>query len=352
MKYKLYLNNYTNFIKFVFIFIFISTNKSFAIDLNKFSANKHSYQHNSINNSESIQQNNFKNSISLGIDELNGVAHEIVYNYGKKISHLEWNFKDVKMLTLDYGRQVTPDLGFNITYSNSIDGGSRKSSMVDSDWLLNNYDDGDKYPNLWSDRSFHELNVQRIQKLDIKSHINLFNPDLRFNLGYRYQRFKFHDYANNYIYSSDNDFRDEIGNFGWVRGVSYEQMFYVPYLGLELNKSFLDDKFIFNIYSNYTPIATAKDIDNHHMRGLEFTGNFKNVNFYNWGVGLSTKIYPDLYLGTNFDYTYYALTKGSLTVKDYANDESYNVADDESSGIKNKTTQISLFLKYNFNTQF
>ena len=293
----------------------------------------------------------FYNSLSIGIGKISGLAHEIVYNNGKKISHLEWNFKDVKMLNTNYHRKFNNSYGLNVGYSNSINEGNNKSSMINSDWLLSApYDDGNKYPELWSHRSFSKITVKQIQKFDINGYSNELDKNLFLKFGYRYEKYKFNDNAYNYIYSK-NTFRDTNNSFGGKRGISYQQNFYVPYIGLELNKKFFNDKIIFNIFGNYSPFATAKDIDLHHMTNTKYTGYFDNIKYYNWGANLSTKIYQDLYLGTSFDYTYYALKSGYMIVEEFDKNLKYRTADKNSAGISNKNTQYSIFLKYNFNSK-
>lgn len=291
----------------------------------------------------------FYNSLSIGIGKISGLAHEIVYNNGKKTSHLEWNFKDVKMVNLNYDRQLKNNFGVNIGFSSSINEGSNKSSLIDSDWLIKPYDDGLKYPHLWSHRSFGRITVKQIHKLDIHGYLSEFRNSIFFKLGYRYEKYKFNDNAYNYIYSN-NSYHDTVGSFGGVRGISYQQNFDFPYVGIDINKKFNNDKIIFNIYGNYSPIARAKDIDLHHMTNTEFTGYYDNIKYYNWGSNLSTRIYPNLYLGTSFDYTYYALTSGYMIIENFNKKTKYRTKDN-SAGISNKNTQYSIFLKYNFNSK-
>jgi outer membrane protease len=351
-----------------FFLIFIVLNQSIANAQNKNLSLKDSHDLNSKKNSESNNldeknlinnsqnQNNSdtlnQNSLSIGIGEISGVAHEILYNYGKKTSHLEWNFKDVKMLNANYHRKFYESYGLNVGYANSINEGNNKSSMIDSDWLLSApYNDGNKYPELWSHRSFSKITVKQIQKFDINGYSNELDKNLFLKLGYRYEKYKFNDNAYNYIYSN-NSFRDTNNSFGGSRAISYQQNFYVPYIGLEINKKFFNDKIIFNIFGNYSPFASAKDIDLHHMTNTKYTGYFDNIKYYNWGANLSTKIYQDLYLGTSFDYTYYALKSGYMIVEEFNKNLKYRTADKNSAGISNKNTQYSIFLKYNFNSKF
>jgi plasminogen activator len=301
----------------------------------------------------------YQHALTVSIDKLNGKADEIVYEGNKKLSHLEWDIKNLKMLSLGFTSKI-PDLfegksdlfETRIKFSNAINGGN--GGMVNYDWIGTNYD-GNKNHENWTHRSFSDVKIQKAQQFDIAGSFNLHKEEFRFNFGYKYDRFKWRDYGGSYIYSSLNEdktesiaFRDKVGNFNGERGITYEQIFKTPYIGFEYQKELFDKEIYANIFGNYSNLVTAEDEDMHHLRNIKFNEYFKNGKYYNWGFNILGKIKEDLYLGAGYEFVYYPENRGYTIVKDLDTNESDRY--DDSAGIRNKFSKISLNLKYNFTT--
>ncbi len=296
----------------------------------------------------------FHNSFEIGIGKLNGKAQEIVFDGNKKLSQLDWALRDVKMLSFNFDRRLSDIFNIGFKYSNNIDHGSERGLMYDYDWLGKGYD-GNINEHNWTDRSISKLKVQKIQQFKLTSSFNIFQDILFANIGYNYDRFKFRDYAQSYIYSDYNtntntssNFRQYQGSLNGVRAISYEQNFYTPFIGFAVKKTFLEKKLAFDFYANYSPVARAIDYDNHHLTGVKYKEKFKQMKYYNYGFNFGGKIYENLYASLAYDFTYYPLKRGDTYI--YYNSKIYYNPD--SAGIRNKSQTLSFNLKYNFTSNY
>ena len=286
----------------------------------------------------------YKHSFIISLDKVNGMADEIVYNGAKKLSHLEWDIKNLKMLSLGFNSQFSDGFGARIKFSNAINNGDGK--MVDYDWIGKNYDGNKNHAN-WTHRSISDVKIQKAQQFDIAGSYNLYKDEFKFNLGYKNDRFKWRDYGGSFVYS-DGGFRNYVGNFNGERGITYEQTFETPYIGLEYQKELFDKEIYGNIFGNYSNLVYAHDTDIHHLKNYKFDEYFKNGEYYNWGANIFSKVKENLYLGVGYEYVYYPENRGYTIMQDLATGESYKY--ENSAGIINKFSKISLNLKYNFTT--
>ena len=287
----------------------------------------------------------YKHSFIISLDKVNGMADEIVYNGAKKLSHLEWDIKNLKMLSLGFNSQFLDGFGARIKFSNAINNGDGK--MVDYDWIGKNYDGNKNHAN-WTDRSISDVKIQKAQQFDIAGSYNLYKDEFKFNLGYKNDRFKWRDYGGSFVYSGNGGFRNYVGNFNGERGITYEQTFETPYIGLEYQKELFDKEIYGNIFGNYSNLVYAHDTDIHHLTNYKFDEYFKNGEYYNWGANIFSKVKENLYLGVGYEYVYYPENRGYTIMQDLATGESYKY--ENSAGIINKFSKISLNLKYNFTT--
>ena len=347
------MKNFRIFFVAFFCLALFSSNNLFAKDIPTFSQYKNSKKEASnfskkdeINN-KSLNQNEeeiYKHSFIISFDKVNGMADEIVYNGAKKVSHLEWDIKNLKMLSLGFNSQFSDGFGARIKFSNAINNGDGK--MVDYDWIGKNYDGNKNHAN-WTHRSISDVKIQKAQQFDIAGSYNLYKDEFKFNLGYKNDRFKWRDYGGSFVYS-DGGFRNYVGNFNFQRGITYEQTFRTPYIGLEYQKELFDKEIYGNIFGNYSNLVYARDIDIHHQRNLKFDGYFKNGKYYNLGANIFSKVNENIYLGVGYEYVYYPENRGYTIMKDLDTNKSYRY--ENSAGIRNEFSKISVNLKYNFAT--
>ena len=347
------MKNFKGFFGAFFCLFLLSSQGLYAKENQPFSSKKISQkkllkisEKNEVNNKDLTKNEEefYKHSLTISLDRVNGKADEIVYNGAKKLSHLEWDIKNLKMFSLGLASQFFDGFGARIKLSTAINNGDGR--MIDYDWIGKNYD-GNIDHNNWTDRSISDVKIQKAQQFDIAGSYNLYKDELKFNLGYKYDRFKWRDYGGSYIYSKFG-FRDDVGNFEDERGITYQQTFETPYIGLEYQKELFDKNIYANIFGNYSNLVYARGTDIHHQGNLKFDDYFKNGKYYNWGTSIFGKVKENIYLGLGYEFVYYPENRGYAIIQDLETKESYISYD--SAGIKNKYSKISLNLKYNFTT--
>lgn len=349
------------FVAFFCLALF-SSNNLYAEEIPTFSQYKNSKKEASnfskkdeINN-KPLNQNEeeiYKHSFVISFDKVNGMADEIVYDGAKKLSHLEWDIKNLKMLSLGLDSQFSNGFGARVKFSNAINQGDGK--LVDYDWVGDGYDGNLNHDN-WTHRSISNVKIKKAQQFDIAGTYSFYKDELKFNFGYKHDHFKWSDYGGSYIYSVTNpetdemiSFRTDIGTFSNDEvGITYKQTFQTPYIGLEYQKDLFDKKIYANIFGNYSNLVSAEDEDIHHQRNIKFNEYFKNGKYYNLGANIFGKVKENIYLGLGYEFVYYPENRGYTITQFLDTGEAYRSED--SAGIKNKYSKISLNLKYNFTT--
>jgi outer membrane protease len=347
------MKNFKVFFSTFFCLFLLSSPELYAQENQPFSSKKSSQkksakisEKNEINN-KALTKNEeefYKHSLTISLDRVNGKADEIVHDGAKKLSHLEWDIKNLKMLSLGLNSQFFDGFGARIKLSTAINQGDGR--MIDYDWVGNNFD-GNIDHNNWTHRSISDVKIQKAQQFDIAGTYSFYKDELKFNFGYKHDHFKWSDRGGSYIYS-EFGFRDDVGNFDDERGITYEQIFQTPYIGLEYQKELFDKNIYANIFGNYSNLVYARGTDIHHQVNLKFDDYFKNGKYYNWGTSIFGKVKENIYLGLGYEFVYYPENRGYAVIQDLETKQS--LINHDSAGIKNKYSKISLNLKYNFTT--
>lgn len=304
------------------------------------------------NNSNQLDNSSYSNNnigfydskLSLYFSRINGKANETLYRKDStKISHLEWDIKNLKMLNLGFSTKYYDIFGFNIRYGHAINHGSNKARMIDSDWLKNSTHNGDLDPDGWTDRSFSKSRINFAHDFEIFSSIHFPKYEwIKFKIGIRENHIKFRDYGINYIYSDNGGFRNYLGDLNNKNLVDYQQNFVTPYIGIALDYNFYN-KINTNLFANYSNQVSGQATDYHKYFNDRYRQNIEGGTFINYGFNLDSKIYKNLSFGIGFEYVYYPLKLGKLQVSD--NGSKYYLSD-QPIGMKSKFTIISLNLKY------
>ncbi len=238
---------------------------------------------------------------TIGISALNGVAFERVYDegHGRKISELEWDISNLLMLDLSRSFEVVPNVYIGISLSKAINSGSG-GRMTDTDWLgydSSDWSDGRQGTNEWTDRSFHNVDVVEAYEQNLFIYYELLlsttQSNLRFNIGFKETFFEWKDFAQNYVYSSEDingltGFRDKHGSFGGITGILYWQKFQIPYLGISYVMNF-NDQLTADFSVAYSANVSASARDRHLLRSLEVIDDFRGGKYYEVGVDLKYK---------------------------------------------------------------
>ncbi|MFM7620269.1 MAG: omptin family outer membrane protease, partial [Alphaproteobacteria bacterium] len=211
------------------------------IDSNKKNDKIVTKDHKISNQNKSLFFSNFKGfSTGITLEKARGFSQENVYVNNKKISELNWKFRNVKMVRLNFGLDIDEFFSINTSYATSLDNSS-KSYMTDYDWMGNpGGDDGNQNHNDWTHYSYSSTTT-KIQEFDIYS-LTKFFKHFGLSLGYREHRFNFNDSLQKINYSctqasfNNNEctpiaFRNIFQNYNGINAINYYQQFRIPYIG-------------------------------------------------------------------------------------------------------------------------
>ena len=232
---------------------------------------------------------------------LTGEANEYVYGYGRTISQLIWETDSLYMAgvgaTLKLGRWVSLQ---GDVWSKITDG---EGTMNDYDWLYSTgawshwsqHDDTDVTKGTIVDLSGAVFPLQMLEKY----HLSLSGL-----LGFRMENYEWEARGGTYVYSSNGGFRDLSGDFTEGElGITYEQLFYYPYLGLDV--AFLLGRFEGGMRLIGSPAVFGEAKAQHHLRDLETHADLEWGRMYAVSLSVAYHFCDYVGLSTSLSYTEY-----------------------------------------------
>ncbi len=282
--------------------------------------------------------------VNMGVGLLNGQARETVYDVeagGKKISQLNWDFKQVPTLHLGLTYHPQEWLSLDLTGWTHIAKGD--SHMKDYDWLSDEHAD-------WSHYSDHpDTRVKTAWQAEVSATawaIKREDVALGFMLGYQHSQFGWESRGGRYHHSSQEGYRDLSGEFqAGEKVISYKQRYDTPYVGLVGIYNFHD--WTLESRFKYSQWVKARDFDTHH-RDRTFTGNHGNKGrMQSLAVALSYHVTPRFSVKAGVDYQVNAEAKGSTLIKDLGDGSSEGFGGN-SSGQASKMILSTLAVGYQF----
>jgi len=269
-----------------------------------------------------------------------GEADELVYwpaGSDTQLSELNWTMENVFMVGAGITIQPSSWLKFNADISVAANEGSNE--MDDFDWMYTTTD--------WSHWSHHtDVDLTKGSIFDINAELTFFRyHETSFSglLGYKRDNWEWEARGGEYIYSV-NGFRDSIGSFEDDLGITYEQTFDVPYMGLafqaDLSPVFLSGRFIASTFYS----ATGKDT--HHLRDLYFEDEFNNGTMISFDLASAYHFTDHIALMGKYQFTKYYTAHGDTTTTDYSTGEV--TVTNGIAGIGNQTSLFSLSFLYMF----
>jgi len=282
--------------------------------------------------------------LSLGTGLLNGQAQEKVYDTydGNKVSQLNWDLKQVPTLHLGLAYHPTDSLTLEARGWTKIAKGD--GHMKDYDWLSDEHAE-------WSHYSDHpDTRVQKAWQAEFAATLWAIKRDdlaLGALLGYQRNEFGWQARGGSLTYSSDEGFRDiSIEIPKGLKGITYEQRYDTPYLGLVGLYTYRD--WTLEGRFKYSQWVKARDYDQHHLRETTFTGNNgNNGRMQSLALGVAYQVSPQLSVKAGVDYQVYAEAKGSILQKDLASGKR-DYYGGESGSQASRTVLSSLALNYRF----
>ncbi|WP_252724330.1 omptin family outer membrane protease [Vibrio hepatarius] len=283
---------------------------------------------------------NKTNDIKLegAIGLLNGSSTELVYDDGQKLSQLDWKIENVPIIKLgatwDINEKWTVKGGFWSVMSDNGD-----AHMEDRDW---------EDPNQSSPTDISispDTKLRNAYEIDLNATYWLLsesNYKIGALAGYQYNQFKWDGIGGTYSYNNGAD----VGSFPDNSvGIDYKQEFKVFYLGLAGEYSI--NKSDFGAQVKWSPWVDAKDRDNHNERDLTFYEQSNgNSDFVSLTLNYGYNFTPNVKLYAEYVYTIYDEAKAKTTMIDNATGEVDSF--DNSAGLDNKNSLVSVGLKYSF----
>ncbi|CAG37431.1 omptin family outer membrane protease [Desulfotalea psychrophila] len=275
----------------------------------------------------------------LGFGRIWGESRELVYEKNRKVSELIWPLDNVYMLNAGVSVQPSSWLKLNADIWFAVSNGGGK--MDDYDWTAQGMD--------WTHWSHDEdTPLDRGIMFDINAEIPFYHINrTTFSafLGLKQDNWKWNSYGGSYIYSH-NAFRDSTGTFPDDElGISYEQWWTVPYIGLGFASSLSNWDFSGRLIAS--PFVQGRDEDMHHLRNLFFEEDFDNSFMWSIDLAANYKIDPQWGIIGAFKYQYYQEALGTTTMTNMVTGEQVFFGGDAAGG-DNRALLLTLSLDYQF----
>jgi outer membrane protease len=275
--------------------------------------------------------------LALSGSWLTGESHEYVYENGDKLSELIWDMQHAFVISADLGLRLTHALKFNI--KGSI-GGHIDNYMEDYDWLARDYGVSD-----WTDRSQHDdTELDHFARIDFSLQYDFLSTDraaLGALLGLRYASVQWSAYGGSYIYTSDpsTTFRDQVGTFDDDElGITYEQDFATPYLGLAASLS--HDRVSLRGSLVASPFSFIETKDDHWLRDLTLTADYEPTGFIAAEAEASYRLNHYAHVFINVAAEQYREAEGDSNYDYYSLGGSFDLED--GAGAEHQNLQLSL----------
>lgn len=280
---------------------------------------------------------------------LNGRSGEYVYDAnglgsgipGYKVSELQWQLDNVLMAGAAFTHRGDR-LHLNAeVWTNAGDG---DGTMDDYDWLYVGYD--------WSHWSHHDnTTVREATRMGVNAEFTIrgSRTDRFFGmLGYEQSHFDWQARGGTGIYSIDG-YRDSLLVFTNVPGISYEQTFRTPYLGVGYEAASRSEEIdiFLDASIRYSRWAEGEDIDVHHLRDLKFEEGGSGGTWLSYGVTLDFRTRSSVSFLIGYAYQKYQEIKGATTVTDFA-DGTVTHYPGEAAGLDHQSKLYSIGMTYRF----
>lgn len=275
---------------------------------------------------------------------LTGTANELVYagSYSNSlISKLIWEIDSLFLAGLGCSFQYK-FFAFHLDGWFKTEDGD--GTMDDYDWMI----EGEE----WTDWSHHtDTPVSGAVIFDINTEVivpQLSSGKLALSgiVGLKIDNLQWKARGGSYIYTSDPDttFRDLEGNFEpGVLGITYEQTFYAPYLGIGMRGRLGHFEFAGRLAASIWSMTEAKDT--HHMRDMYTIASMDQGDVLLYDVSVIYNFTESYALEVGYQHTDYETTRGNSV---YHLDDGTVVTYRNGEGADLKTSMFTIKLMYSF----
>lgn len=260
---------------------------------------------------------------------------------GHKLSELQWQVDNVLMAGAAFNYRGD-SLHLNVeAWANAADG---DGTMDDYDWLYEGP--------YWSHWSHHEnTTLRKATQVDINAEFTLHGTQTdRFfgAVGYRRDHYDWQARGGTGIYSIDG-FRDSYLVFEDVPGISYQQTFKTPYLGIGYEAASRSERIdiFLDTSIRYSRWAEAEAVDVHHLRDVRFEDGGTGGTWFAYGVTIDFRTRSRFSFLIGYSYQRYKEIRGPMTMTDLITGEQTHYAGD-TGGLDNRSNLYSVGLNYRF----
>lgn len=247
-------------------------------------------------------------SASLSFGNLSGMAKEYVYwtlpSLGNaKLSELDWRTDLAPTLGVALEYQIFPWLSLHGKGWTLLSEGIGK--LEDFDWKKQAQA---KFTDL---SSSYNTPTTKANALDFNLRAWLLSSSyyqLGVIGGYQSNYFKYKSIGG-FAWYNEGEF---YGNFPDIPIVSYQQQFKVPYLGLAGKLNY--QKFEMNAMYKWSPLASGKDQDTHHLRDLTFSERLPRTSFHALSVDTGYYFTPHSKIFLEAAFEHYLNARADMTV--------------------------------------
>jgi plasminogen activator len=240
---------------------------------------------------------------------LTGQAGEFVYRIpgdGAKLSQLKWQVDNAAIIG---GRLIYQPYSWLSLRAGGWAAVADDSAMDDFDWLYG-YEGMDSWSH-WSHSA--DTRLKHAYQIDLSAAFKVYESgpvQLSALAGYRFLTLKMDSYGGNYIYSdvANGGFRDLSGTFPDRLGISYQQWWHTPYLGLGV--SYDAQPFEITAEVIASPFVASHDKDFHALRSTLFKERFSPDWMIGAKLGVEYTLTETISLTGQAEYQKYFEAKG------------------------------------------
>lgn len=276
-----------------------------------------------------------KISAGLFVGALSGSAKERVYQDGRRVSQLDWKFKNAPILKGNIDWDLSPWV--RLGASGWVTAGSHGASdMVDRDWML-------PHQAGYSHISESSSRLRSASFWDVNTTIWGVNND-RWRLGVMagWQQTDYRWDARGGYYSYWNGLVQ--GNLPDGKGIGYKLQFKMPYIGLTGGYRYRDIEM--NTSFKYSHWVRASDTDEHYLRNATFRDKNRDSDFYSVSADIGYYITPRAKVFIEGEWMRVTNGRGSETATFHDTGEVGYYPD--ASGIESSSYNVTAGLKYYF----
>lgn len=257
-------------------------------------------------------------SADASIGMMNGQAREYVFDpgTGATVSRLDWDIDNVAMFNALVTLKPLSWLELTARGSTNL---SSTSHMDDYDFDIPDCPD-DGNGGTFCESNHSATRLVSAYAVDVSARIGALTAgDARISpiVGYKW------DYMS---WRAINGTSNYAGVFEDGVGISYEQTWKTPYVGLAFDSRV--GKLGVSARGMYSDWAEGTDRDHHHSRSLLFREQFDDVRMLGFDIGLSYALSQRVALTAAYAYQDWRFSKGPVDIQDLASGDSEHISGD------------------------